>query len=572
MIRTFAFVTFRSFLNRLVHRLKRLRKPRYALSLVAGLVWFWFTAGRHMLRGRSVNASTIVTGDFAGDAIALVAFAALLLAWALPGQSGGIELSEAEIAFLFPAPLSRRQLLLYKLVRMQPQILISATIMSLLGLRRGLFVGVWLMMTTLSLYFLTVALARARLRQAGIGFAIRLPVVLAAATLFAWQVFRDFHDGPAARMTANALRWWENPALPPSPFDAPLTRVALFVPRALVSLAFPASLSALAISIVIIAIFAAALFLLAARLNVSFEDASIALAQKKADRALRRRHEGPGRAITFRRFPPLFQLRGTHSAEVAILWKNLIATMRIASPWIFLFVVPTVALVATAFLVTAPGVSATCALMLMTLAALFPFVGTLLFAQDLRLDLPRIEILKSYPISGERLLMAEMAAPLVVLTALEMMLLTAMNVVMRHAGDKRFDLLASAEFIVIALLFAIPICGTQLLIHNAAPVLLPGWAIRSKEDVRGFAASGQRMVLFLGNVLVLSVALAPAALLFLPAWWISHRYFGRSPGGLAILISPSVALLAFEVWLGTKLLGSQLDRIDVANEIDTMGV
>jgi hypothetical protein len=229
-------------------------------------------------------------------------------------------------------------------------------------------------------------------------------------------------------------------------------------------------------------------------------------------------------------------------------------------------------MVGTAFLVEIPGVAATCGLMLMTLAAMFPFVGTLLFAQDLRLDLSRIEILKSYPISGERLLMAEMAAPLAVLTALEMMMLTAMNVVLRHAGDKRFDLLASAEFIVIALLFAIPICGAQLLIHNAAPVLLPAWAIRSKEDARGFAASGQRVVLFLGNVIVLAVAAAPAALLFLPAWWLSHRYFGGSPAGLAILISPSVALLAVEVWIGTKLLGAQLDRIDVANEIDTMPV
>ena len=49
--------------------------------------------------------------------------ALMILAWALPSDSGGLQFSEAEIAFLFPAPLRRRDLLLYKIIRAQPQAL-----------------------------------------------------------------------------------------------------------------------------------------------------------------------------------------------------------------------------------------------------------------------------------------------------------------------------------------------------------------------------------------------------------------------------------------------------------------
>ena len=57
----------------------------------------------------------------------------MITAWALPADSGGLEFSETEIAFLFPAPLRRRDILLYKILRAQPQALFSALIMTMLG-------------------------------------------------------------------------------------------------------------------------------------------------------------------------------------------------------------------------------------------------------------------------------------------------------------------------------------------------------------------------------------------------------------------------------------------------------
>ena len=44
---------------------------------------------------------------------------AALLAWVLPFGSSLLEFSNAETAFLFPSPLSRRQLVIYRLMRSQ---------------------------------------------------------------------------------------------------------------------------------------------------------------------------------------------------------------------------------------------------------------------------------------------------------------------------------------------------------------------------------------------------------------------------------------------------------------------
>jgi hypothetical protein len=565
MIRTFALLTLRSFKNRFVRAVKRLREPRYLVSTIAALFYFWFMVFRRMMvSGKS--PMKMMTGDFAADASGIVLLGILLIAWALPDQAGGIEFSESEIAFLFPAPLTRAQLLLYKVFRMQPRILISATIVTVIGLRAGKFVGLWLLFTTLSIYFMTARIARARLKFAGIGFLIRLPIVLLLIAGAVWILRADLIDGhtPPIRTFRQGMI--------ANPFDAPATRALLFLPRALGALAYPPNLGTFLISFAITAAFAALLFLAAARLNVAYEDASIVLAQKKLQRTMRGtgRHQA-GRAITFRRFPPLFRLRPTHRPEVAVLWKNLIASMRIASPWMIMMIFFAIAAVVSPLVWPLPGIAAACGSMLGVLACGFPFFGPLLFAQDLRLDLSRIEILKTLPISGERLLMAEMAAPLSVVAAIEMLFLVAASVVFHNVTESRLAELSSPQLVVIGLLFTIPICGAQLLIHNAVPILLPAWAIRSKEEPRGFAVTGQRLVLFFGNLFVLGVALIPAALLFIPAWWVTHKYFAGSAFGLPLLIMPSVALMTTEVWFGMKLLGAQIDRIDISNEMETMG-
>src|ERR1019366_8596979 len=161
------------------------------------------------------------------------------------GDSGGIEFSEAEIAFLFPALLRRRDILLYKILRAQPQALFSALIMTVLGWwRRGLFIGVWATISVLSIYFILVSLGRARLRLAHIGFIARLLGVAAIVAGLCWLAISEIHKLPLASMR-DARSVFKALAVP---FQKPLIRTILFIPHLFASAAIPSSLASLAIS------------------------------------------------------------------------------------------------------------------------------------------------------------------------------------------------------------------------------------------------------------------------------------------------------------------------------------
>ncbi|MGH9421394.1 MAG: hypothetical protein ACRD3J_15555, partial [Thermoanaerobaculia bacterium] len=212
--------------------------------------------------------------------------------------------------------------------------------------------------------------------------------------------------------------------------------------------------------------------------------------------------------------------------------------------------------------------------MLLVLAGGFPLISPTIFANDLRLDMSRIEVLKSYPIAGERLVAAEIAAPLLVISILEMLFATTASVLIGISGDvsKVASIVATPQFIVTVLLLTIPVCAVQLLIRNAMPVLFPAWAMRSKDEPRGFVMTGQRLVIMAGNLLVLAVALIPAAIVFLPSLWIAYRFFAGNPAFVAVATMPAVGVLVAEVWIGVKALGAQFEVIDVSNETDILPV
>jgi hypothetical protein len=210
--------------------------------------------------------------------------------------------------------------------------------------------------------------------------------------------------------------------------------------------------------------------------------------------------------------------------------------------------------------------------MLICFAGFFPLLAPNIFANDLRLDMSRLEVLKSYPISGDRLVAAEIAAPLAVISILEMLFATSASVLIGMSGESSMlaRIVGTPQFIVTVLLLTLPICAVQLLIRNAIPVLFPAWAMRSKDEPRGFVMTGQRLVVLAGNLLVLSVALIPAAIVFLPSVWVAHRYFGGNAAFVGIAAMPAVAVIVTEVWFGVKALGAQFDLIDISNETDVL--
>jgi ABC-2 type transport system permease protein len=562
--RAFFELALRSFRNRIVSRVRRLRDPRYLVGAIFGLTYFGWIFFRN--RGAAMFFRSGTAGALRVDAISVVVLAMMLLAWALPGDSGGLEFSEAEIAFLFPAPLRRRDLLLYKIIRQQPQVMMSVAIFTLLGATRSKFVGLWIAFSVMSIYLTLVALGRARLRLLRINFVVRLVIVLALAIGIVALGVHTAHglSLPSKEVTPARVMNEIHAA-----FQQPILVAILFLPRLFAGAVFPTSLATLATSCLALLALAVVFFFVADRLNVAFEEGSIVRAQRRHDRLQRMRGRRGGSYVMFRRARAPFRLAATGRPETAIVWKNTVATMRMSLAWLVIIVIVFAVLIANAFLAgphAAHGVGIT----FLMFTIMLPFIGPNIFTNDLRLDLPRLEVLKSYPLSGYGIVAAEIAAPLVIIAALELLAIGCAWGVLGASGAMTG--VVGAQYAIVALLLAVPVVALQLLIRNAVPVVFPAWAVRAKEDPRGFVLTGQRMLLVIGNLVVLSFALIPAALVFLPSAWIASKFFEGNVIFLAVMTTPAIAVVAGEVWLGVRLLGSRFEALDVSQEFDTLAV
>jgi hypothetical protein len=551
LIRAFAYVTVRSFWNRIAHRLKRLRQPRYLLSVVVAIAYFYFGFFHGKRPGRNFPPELL---PFVGDLVSIVVLMLLLFVWIGPTHSA-LEFSAAEMHFLFSGPVKRWQILLYKLFRAQPAILTTVIVLAFFRIPNGHVLGIWVAFTALSTYTTFVQLARARLREAGIGsLAVGIATMLVACTV-GWFLFSGI---------GNFHRESET-----SPFATPARQAILRVPSTFVSAASAKELPQAAGATAILAVAAAALLFLGSRFNVPFEEVVMHASETRAKRRQRLQGGRMATTVSLRGMPPLFRLRDGTSAEAAILWKNVVATMRIALPWIVLTLVAYSVILAFG-LFGSEEVLTMCFGMSLFLVFWFPFTGSAIFQQDLRLDFRQFDILKGWPVSGERLIAATMAAPLVVISTIELVfVLGTFGLAQRLQMNDRF--FSTPESMVIALLFAIPVCAAQLSIKNAVPVLFPSWAGKSKEEQRGFMAFGQRLLTFILNLVLLGVFLLAPLIVSGAGIWVAKRFAGGGPLLLALATMPAAALLSAEVWMAVKFLGSQFESLDVSTEMDPTG-
>jgi len=419
IVDAFVFVSTRSARNRFLQKLGRLKQPRYAFSAFVGVLYFATVFGRNLLRhGTRPGIRGLPAGG--SDAFlcgaSMAVFLLMLAVWALPDSSGGITFAPAEIQFLFPAPLRRWQLLLYKVLRSQPQILFTSAIMTLLGFRQGHFLGVWATFTVLNLYLMMASLGRARLQLAGVGWLTRMAFVLmligATIAVIAVQYPAGIIQASLALMRAN-----HGPGL--AELIAPFHRLPLsaifFVPRLVITASLPGGLSQLLVSCLVVLFFGALFFLTAAGLDVSFEEASIVASQKRVDSVKARGNRRGGSAVVFRRAPVPFRLRPTGNPELAIFWKNLIAVGRVSGRTLMIIILVGFAVVgslaATAQSQRSIEVLKVAGTVMLSFGAFFAIFAPFIMKADLRLDQRRFDFLKSLPLAGERLVAAELGAP-----------------------------------------------------------------------------------------------------------------------------------------------------------------
>src|SRR6185312_5747765 len=156
-----------SLVNVLRSRVQRLRQPQYLAGAVVGAWYFYFVFFRHAGAQHPAATHGAIAPGLPSELLPVyTAFGALIfliliaLSWLVPSQRAGLAFSEAEISFLFPAPLTRRSLIHYKLFSSQVAILFTSLILTFLS-RRGIFgggngvthsIGWWFILAILNLH------------------------------------------------------------------------------------------------------------------------------------------------------------------------------------------------------------------------------------------------------------------------------------------------------------------------------------------------------------------------------------------------------------------------------------
>jgi hypothetical protein len=574
------YLQYHSVKNRTVSRLKRLKQPKYlAGAIVGGLYFFYYFIRPFVMPGQGVQALPMTRLPGEPEWVELIGAAALALvalaAWVLPNRRTALAFTEAEVAFLFPAPISRRGLIHYKLARSQGAILFTVLLLTLVTHRWGgrawiQMTGWWLILSTINLHVLGASFARTMLLDRGIGNWQRRLGVLALAGL-----------------VIGAAVWWVRGALPPlTPGDlADVERIKTYVTTVanstpVIILLFPfrlvvgpylagdalGFLRALPGALVVLL----GHYAWVVKSNVAFEEASVEASRKLAEKvAAIRAGNWQAAQDKARAGRSLFKLGPAGPAATAFFWKNLISASQGITfrTWIIAAAVVLGVAIGMGNTVggrTLPVVAGAIAGMLAVWSVL---LGTHVMRQDFRQDLAYLDVLKAFPVAPWQVALGQLLAPAVILTGVQWFLLALTAVLLPQTPNFPLGWPAVLS-VTLSLALVMPALNfISLVIPNAAILLFPAWLQAGKDGPQGIEMTGQRLIAIVGQFLAFMLSLIPAtvafALVFFPArmvveWWMAVP--------LAALAATGV--LTAEAGLGVFWLGRLFDRFDLSSELN----
>ena len=576
MIAALLYLQYHSFRNRLVNRFKRLKQPKYLIGAIVGGLYFYFYFFRYLFRGFGGQPAGNL--NYASEHLqlfelfgALVLFVIVLLAWMIPHERAALTFTEAEVAFLFPAPVTRRTLIHFKLMRSQLRIFFSILLLTLFSRRFGgnawiHALGWWLILSTLNLHFLGSSFARTMLLDHGISNRLRRLLVVGLAVAlagFVWIWARQTLPGLSSADTANlnATLDYAQRVLTAGPALYLLYPFRLMV-RPFLAPDAPVFFAALAPALLLFWLH----YLWVIYSDVAFEEASVEASQKLAVRlAAARSGNWQGAKKNPKAGRSWFKLAATGPATTALLWKNLIGVRQIFSPrlWIMLLVIIVVAGFTLGNVRAGQNLSFMAAILVAIALGYSLLLGPQLLRLDFRHDLPLADILKTFPLRGWQIALGEILAPVAVLAVFQWLLLLIGAGLVLYLPGKWEALFLAIAFCAAVLLPVLDFI--LLLIPNAAVLLFPSWIQTGKDNPRGIETTGQRLIFALGQLLVLALALLPAAAAFAGVFFMLNLAFGAA-AAVPLAALAATIVLAAEAGLGVMLLGKLFERFDVTEE------
>jgi len=512
------FLTVCSIRNNIRTRLRRLRQPRYLLAAI-GVVLYFGT----MVFNRSHSGAFRIPpryDDVARVATGVLVAGVMAVAWLLPiGASARFTL--ADVHFLFAAPLTRRQLLEYRMARL----LIGA---AGTGLFFTLIVGPLRPGAALVFYLkATLILSLLGVHEAGVSL---------------FRQNRADTDGLSGRRafpvlaTAVLLTAFSSVALARFAFAA--------VPGEFLSL----------LPVVLMAIVGEAVWVV--RSDAAFEEQAVVQAEKlNAQRAGMRKPQ-PRLAATGRSTSVSLAPRGP--VETAILWKNWLLLTRGSgmqraggAAVVLLFVVGLLAAFGTA-----KGDSVAPVLGFVV-AGMVVLLGPVMLRIDLRQDLANLPLIKTWPASGASIIRGEVLAPAIALSAAAFAAIAIGASFAPESMRLSSTVAGRPLFIVVATVVASALIVTQLVIQNGIAALFPAWirVAPGAAGAGGVEIMGQSLIVMYGGLLALmGAAIVPGAAAATVAF---------TAGGTSMPAAVFAVLLLVECYGATEILGRIVDRTDL---------
>jgi hypothetical protein len=593
--------------GRVVRSIRLLRQPKYLVGFIVGAGWMGLWVLRPLLRSKIAfgSAPGIPFGMELIPAIhrfaALLVTVALPLPWLLPWGRLGLPFRESELTMLLQAPLNRRQVIQYGLLKSEVSVLISGLVLPLFvglggpGARLLMGCGTWILfefwhlngkwraMFNLRQTEIPAASARTRRSVLTIGLVGYYAVVLLALTPFVTQIGiairgKDFRQ-VAASLTA--VTW------------PPLLEAVLTPAWWLTGPMFAGGVTAFVVAAGPMLLAIAAQREIVLHSKARFEERALEHAAKEEARKSPARRFA--RISSRTRSTRPFELDRPGPPEFALVWKN---TMRVSrARWTRVVLAASALLIGIALLPSLLRLSDVIYAVLAAVGGVSmitqPLFAGMTWNNDLRSELAHIDLVRTWPVPAQRFVLAEVLSPAilsfasaafgagVVLTSLFgsrlreavtgqrstlVLLPRAGELLGVHAG------LAAVVLVVSVLPVAAAVSFFSSALQNLATLFVPAWMAHSADRSRGVAAFGQRMLFSAALGLALLLALIPSALLVGAAagvqWWLGIPWSVWAFPFWGVLVAAPMFALG---WSIVQVAGRLWERLDPSQEILELG-
>lgn len=405
-----------------------------------------------------------------------------------------VAFTAAEVDFLFPGPFSRRSLLGYKIIKSALGTIVTAVILTLSLIRYTgggvrCCIGIWLTIQFMQLSAMAIMMigqtVGARVSSAG-RRGVLLVVLAMAVIAAAPKVAGGLERGPVEFLSQVHATIAGKVLL--APFDV--------FTRAITARSFFPELALWGTGALLIDLLMLAVVL---GLDANYLETAAVASQRRYERLSRMRAGGAGRlggvsnsGVRIRGLPWLGGIG-------PIAWRQLTGTVRSSRGLLVLIVI--IVGVAGSIILKHRGESA---------PSLPPIIGAviwmnLLFVSMLKFDfrdeIDRMDLLRSLPIRPAAVAAGELVAPVVILTAIQVLLLTAVGLSIK----------GTRQLVVPALAFALPL---NVLLVGLENLLFLHFPLRAAGLIAGdMQLFGRQMVVFLCKFVLLLIALTVSSLI-----------------------------------------------------------